>query len=191
MLLISDKPHWLFFYTAGSLEILEKCTSPNHIPSWVPEWTNREHFRLFSGRSTYHASANNPSVFQFNAADNELSVQGFIIREIDGLGASSYESYQSAKLRDCLFKSTSSSDASESIRGALWRMFTGNRTPNGKLAPDTYQSLLQCPLDLQDDDHVAGAWRGRKAFNHLRALRLRTGTRGYWLPHGAGLGPWL
>jgi hypothetical protein len=65
-------------------------------------------------------------------------------------------------------------------------MLTGYRTPNGKLAPDTYQCLLQCPLDLKDEDHVAGAWRGRKAFNHLlvqnKRLKLAGKTLGSFFP---------
>lgn len=142
------------------------------MPSWVPDWTNREHYRLFSGRSTYHATLNVPPVFQFSAADTELSVQGFKIGEVDGLGASYNESHQSSKVEDSLIQSTSSNNAyrsDEAIRDALWRMLTGNRTPNGKLAPDTYQCLLQCPLDLEHEDHLAGAWRGRKAFNNVLA----------------------
>jgi hypothetical protein len=159
------------------------------MPSWVPDWTNREHFRLFSGRSTYRATMNKPPVFQFSATDAELLVQGFKIGEIDGLGASYYESYQSTKLEDSLVQSTSSNNAygsDGSIRDALWRMLTGYRTPNGKLAPDTYQCLLQCPLDLKDEDHVAGAWRGRKAFNHLlvqnKRLKLAGKTLGSFFP---------
>jgi hypothetical protein len=178
------------FRAGCSLEILEQCTSLSpHMPSWVPDWTNRDHFRLFSGRSCYHAVLNRPPIFHFNTANTKLSVQGFKIGDIDGLGVSYYESYQSTNVEDALVQSTWSNNAygsNECLRDTLWRVLTGNRTPNGKLAPNAYQCLLRCPLVLEDEDHVAGAWRGRKAFNHLlrqnKDLKLAGKTLGSFFP---------
>ena len=140
------------------------------MPSWVPDWTNRDYFRLFSGRSSYHAVLNRPPIFHFNVADTELSVQGIKIGDIDALGASYYESYKSTKMEDALVQPTWSNNAygsDKNICEALWRTLTENRTSNGKLAPSTYECLLQCPLALKNEDHGAEAWRGRKTFNHL------------------------
>jgi hypothetical protein len=162
--------------------MLEQCTSPNpHMPSWVPDWNNKNHFRLFSGRSTYHAVLGKPPIFQFSANDAELSVQGFKIGDIDGLGASYYEKYKSTEADDLLVQPTGSDNAywtDEGLRDAVWRALIGNRIHPNKVAPEEHAALLQCPLELEEQNSVEIS-RGRKAFNHLlkQNKELRVGGR--------------
>ncbi len=139
------------------------------MPSWVPDWNNKNHFRLFSGRSTYHAVLGKPPIFQFSANDSELSVQGFKIGDIEGLGASYYENYRSTEADDLLVQPTGSDNAyrtDEGLRDAVWRALIGNRIHPNKVAPEEHAALLQCPLELEEQNS-AEISRGRKAFNHL------------------------
>jgi hypothetical protein len=109
-------------------------------------------------------------MFQFDATERRLSCQGFVVDKIDGLGASYYESHRSTEPGDTLIQPAGSNNPYGSEAGlhdALWRTLTGNRVPEGRLAPDSYQCLLDYPLELTNADHVTSTWRGRKAFNLL------------------------
>ena len=181
--------HFIIF-SACKLEILEQCTWPNlHLPSWVPDWNNKNHFRLFSGRSTYHAVLGKPPIFQFSPNDAELSVQGFQIGEIDGLGASYYEKYTSTQKDDLLVQPTGSDNAyrtDDGLRDAVWRVLIGNRIHPNKVAPDEHAALLQCPLELEEQEDPAETSRGRKAFNHLlkqnKELRVAGRSLSFFFP---------
>ena len=154
-----------------SLELLEQCTWPKAaIPSWVPDWTNMNHFRLFSGNSTYRATAPMKPEVRFVDNDQKLSTQGHLLDIVDGLGTSYYEDTIEAKNdNDSLVQSEGSMNAygSESkLREALWRTFVGNRSPRGQEVQDTYGHLLQyVPQDPSLD--VAKTWRGFRAFSNL------------------------
>lgn len=156
---------------ACKLEILEQCTSPNlHMPSWVPDWNNKNRFRLFSGRSTYHAVLDRPPVFSFSTDNTELFVEGFKIGVIGGMGASYYETMPSTEAHDLLVQSTGSINAykiEDGLREAIWRTLIGNRVPQiaKKVAPESQSALLQCPLQLEKS--TVEMSRGRKAFQHL------------------------
>jgi hypothetical protein len=139
------------------------------MPSWVPDWNNQNHFRLFSGRSTYHAVLGKPPIFKFSANDAELSVQGFKIGGIDGLGASYYEKYTSTEADDLLVQPTGLDNAyrtDDGLRDAVWRTLIGNRIHPNKVVPEEHAALLQCPLELKEQNSGEIS-RGRKTFNHL------------------------
>ena len=171
-----------------SLELLEQCTSPNtSLPSWVPDWTNTNHFRLYSGRSTYHATLSEPPVCRFNPGSTVLLAKGIKLGEIDGLGASYYEDRLATTSEDALVQPTESVSVygnGQDLRQAVWQTLTGNRTPKGKVAPNTYQCLLQCPITLEDEAQSQS--RGRMAFSHLlrqdKDLRVAGQALGSFLP---------
>ncbi|KAM7184419.1 Heterokaryon incompatibility protein (HET) domain containing protein [Naviculisporaceae sp. PSN 640] len=142
--------------TTRNLDLLEQCTSPNNlnIPSWVPDWTNVHHFRLFSGRGCYNAAPDIPTATTLSPAGTDLIVEGTQLGDVDGLGASYYEHARASSGDDAMVQSTQSNNPygdTEGLRRAIWQTLTGNRTPNGRLAPDSYQSLLGCPLELASD----------------------------------------
>jgi Heterokaryon incompatibility protein (HET) len=88
----------LLCHAGKQLEILEQCTwHSSSMPSWVPDWNNTNHFRLFSGRS---ATLDRKASFQVDSKAALLSCLSLIIGEVDGLGASYYESYYSSDLED-------------------------------------------------------------------------------------------
>jgi hypothetical protein len=155
----------------NDLEILEQCTPPTKsLPSWVPDWTNKNHFRLFSGGSTYRATLDRPPYFKFGADDQELTVKRLKIGTLDGLGASYYETSLATTAEDAMSRSTNSVNAYETVEGlrqAVWKTLTGNRTPPGDVAPATYKCLLRCPVVLENQDPLSVISRGRKAFTHL------------------------
>ena len=95
------------------------------MPSWVPDWNNTDHFRLFSGRSAYHATLDRKAGFQVDSKASLLSCQAIIIGEVDGLGASYYESYHSSGPQDALVVQPENiNNPYESDAGlcdALWR----------------------------------------------------------------------
>ncbi|CAF9934988.1 MAG: hypothetical protein HETSPECPRED_009421 [Heterodermia speciosa] len=132
-----------------SLGIFEQCTWPrNDIPSWVPDWTNKNHYRLFSGRSTYKAFMSMKPQIKILDHDRRLSTLGYSLGRIDSLGISYYEDSIEAKVEtDCMVQTKGSNNVygtTERLREALWRTFVGNRTPNGRLVPDSYSLLLEC-----------------------------------------------
>jgi len=142
------------------------------MPSWVPDWNNTDHFRLFSGRSAYHATLDRKAGFQVDSKASLLSCQAIIIGEVDGLGASYYQSYHSTKPEDALVQPENVNNPYESDAGlcdALWRALTGSRTPGGKPAPNRYDSLLRCSLfpEAAKEKSPIAVGRGRAAFNLL------------------------
>jgi hypothetical protein len=117
-----------------------------------------------------------PPSFHFNTSDTELSVQGFKVGKIDGLGASYYEDYHSTDPDDAVVQPSgliNGYGSDKDLLVAVWQTLTGNRDPGGRPAPGTYQCLLQCALRLEDHNPSAEALRGQKAFNNLMG---RTGT---------------
>lgn len=142
----------------------------------MPDWNNKNHFRLYSGRSTYHAVLGTPPIHNFSSDNKKLYVEGFKIGTVDGLGASYYEKHTSTEKNDFLVQTTSSSNAYNSddgLREAIWRTLIGNRVPQipKKVAPRDQSALLQCPLKL--DGSAARISRGRKAFEHLLAQNAK------------------
>ena len=161
---------------ARNLDLLEQCTAPNDltIPSWVPDWTNVHHYRLFSGRGCYNAAPDKSAAIALSPAGTELIVEGIMLGDVDGLGASYYEHVRASSGGDAMVQTTQSNNPygdTEGLRRAVWQTLTGNRTPNGRIAPESYQSLLQCPLAFASDcdgcSSRSAPWRGRKAFSHL------------------------
>jgi len=136
---------------ARSLEILEQCRwVENDLPSWVPDWRKKNHYRLFSGsHSTYHASGMLTPFFRFRNDDRILDVHGLMIDSIDGLGRAYFEQHTSPRPEHAIFQpenSTNGYGSEESLRDALWRTLTGDRTTQGHAAPDSYECLLDLPL---------------------------------------------
>lgn len=60
------------------------------------------HFRLFSGRSTFHATKNSNAVFHFGLHDQTLSCLGLKFDTVDGLGKSYYEYFESHEIKDAV-----------------------------------------------------------------------------------------
>ena len=154
----------------NSLEILEQCTwSTKAMPSWVPDWTNTEHFRLFSGRSTYHATTSLDVFHCVEIRGSSLSCQGFRIDRIDGLGKGYFENFGISRPGDAVVQPKGSKNGYESEdrhKEALWSTLVGSRDLRGNKAPTSYQCLLQCP-PKEDDDPQAYFSGGRTAFNRL------------------------
>lgn len=154
------------YYEGNSLEILEQCTySTKGMPSWVPDWTEMNHFRLFSGRSTYHATKSYRALFDFSNNDQRLSCRGVRIDEIDGLGESYYENPDGRRPEDAIVQPRRSGNAygsEDSLKDALWRTLVGNRDLRGKKVSDDYHCLLECgPNESQESS------RGDRAFTQL------------------------
>ena len=153
--------------------MLEQCTWPtNDIPSWVPDWTDTEHFRLFSGPSTYHTTKGSVAHFRFGLSDQSLSCQGCKIDEIDGLGESYFEDLTTHRLQDAgnaLVQSRGNNNAygsEDALKEALWNTFVGGRDLRGRKAPAIYQCLLECS-PWEEDEASRRSSRGRTAFHCL------------------------
>lgn len=154
----------------NSLEVLEQCTwSTKGMPSWVPDWTDTDPVRLFSGRSTYHATKGSSAVFHFDVNNQNLSCQGFRIDGIDGLGESYLEGFENRKHKDAVVqpKGSKNSYGSEAaLKEALWNTLVGGRDPRGRKAPNDYQLLLECS-PKEEQDSLMRQSRGMTAFNRL------------------------
>lgn len=155
---------------ANSLEMLEQCTwNDNDLPSWVPDWTNKNHYRLFSGRkSNYHASGASTPFIKFKNNDRILTVKGVTLDIISGVGQAYFEKDIKGSGNLALFQTENSANAygsEQALRDALWRTLTGDCTPQGRPAPDIYASLLDCPLK----EHYPQAlpWRGARTFGRF------------------------
>ncbi|KAL8835776.1 MAG: hypothetical protein Q9170_003170 [Blastenia crenularia] len=162
-----------FIVADDSLEILEQCSwHGSDLPSWVPDWTDMDHYRLFSGRSNYHATKGLTMQCRFVVDQYEilsLCTKALKIDEIDGLGFSYYEQLlSSTKPTDEMTQSVQHLNRYTSERGlqeAVWRTLVGNRTPTGKNAPDNYRFLLDCVPETGDS--AGKSWRGLRAFSRL------------------------
>ena len=157
-------------YEDNSLELLEQCTwSTKDMPSWVPDWTNTEHYRLFSGRSSYHVTKSSGAIFHFDLSGRSLSCQGFKIDEIDGLGESYFENFGISRPEDAVVQSRRGGTgyrSEDALKEALWSTLVGGRDLRGRKAPVNYQCLLQC--SPKEEDEPPGSFsRGRIAFNKL------------------------
>ena len=181
--------------------ILEECTWPARCgnPSWVPDWTHHDHFRLFSGEPTYHAYLNRVPAIRFEKNERVLVCSGIRIDTISGLGATYFESGTENRgdLRDEVHQSPNNSSpyaSEDEVRTAIWQTLVGNRTPTGKLALPEYEALLECGLasssELRTED---GQWRGRRAFDSLmernRHLRLGGKPLDSYFPRSDEAGP--
>lgn len=157
----------------NSLEILEQCTwHKRDMPSWVPDWTDMNHYRLFSGKSTYFATKNLSAQCRFLVnQDRVLSLYTRALRvdEVDGLASSYYEQLpSSAKPKDGMTQSARDLNVYSSktgLREAVWRTLVGNRTPKGEHVPDDYRLLLDCVP--QTEELAETSWRGLRAFSRL------------------------
>ena len=131
-----------------------------------------EHFRLFSGRSTYHTTKGSAAHFRFGLNDQSLSCQGCRIDEIDGLGESYFEDLTNHRLEnagDALVQSRGNKNAygsEDALKEALWNTFVGGRDLRGRKAPVIYQCLLECSPWAEDEASGHNS-RGRTAFHRL------------------------
>ncbi|RFN45624.1 het-domain-containing protein [Fusarium flagelliforme] len=150
------------------LEILEHCNgSQTGLPSWVPDWTNRDHYRLFSGRSCYKASPGELTVVEFQSQELDLVVKGAHVGTIDGLGVGFGHDYDTVQSSGGMEQSRCRANgygSYDELRDAVWRALVGDRTPQGRAAPSGYKSLLDCPIlpDCNDIPHASS--RGFKTF---------------------------
>ncbi|KAG9195848.1 hypothetical protein G6011_00969 [Alternaria panax] len=153
-----------------SLEILEQCQlSDTNMPSWAPDWKNKQHYRLFSGpHSTYHASGTSVASYCFKEDGRLLDVDGIMIDKVDGLGCAYLEYGTSAQLQDDIIPSDHSANAygcDALFQDALWRTLTGDRTPEGDQAPDDYAEILNLPLRECYSNPLPS--RGARAFSRF------------------------
>ncbi|KAI8935043.1 hypothetical protein NX059_008707 [Plenodomus lindquistii] len=153
-----------------SLEILEQCRyKESALPSWVPDWTNKNHYRLHSGtHSSYHAGGNSLPVYRFRKDESILDLQGVVIDTIDGLGAAYFEYGDSTTPSHNTFQPDNPITAYESdyhTRSALWRTLTGDRNLQGGPAPEEYIELLDLPLRERYSNALPS--RGARAFSRF------------------------
>ena len=154
----------------SSLELLEQCTWPTgDMPSWVPDWTDTEHFRLFSGRSVYHATKSSGASFRFESSGRSLLCRGFNIDGIDGLGESYLENFAISRPEDAVVQPRGSKNgyrSEDALKEALWSTLVGGRDLGGRKTPVNYKCLLQCSPN-EEDEPPGYFSRGRIAFNRL------------------------
>lgn len=170
----------------GDLLILEEVTWPplHGQPSWTPDWRHQEHYRLFSGEPTYNASGDVLPKINISEDSRLLTCTGIHVDRVDGLGATYFEQEPPQTSRspdDDLQQPHKRSNAYGSdLPAAVWQFLVGDRTPTGKPAPQSYESLLQCALS--ERPQINASWRGRTAFNrlleHNRYLRVGNQTLG-------------
>ena len=138
------------------------------MPSWVPDWTDIDHYRLFSGRSTYRATRSSKATFHFDDGDQSLVCHGVKIDHVDGLGKSYYEYPKDHSPKDAIVQPTGTQNiygSEDTFREALWRTLVGNRDLQGKKVPDEYRCLLECtPVEEEGPIHTT---RGARAFNRF------------------------
>lgn len=168
--------------------LLEECTWPPAFgnPSWVPDWTNEIHFRLFGGGSTYRAALDATAKINFDDDDKTLSCDGISIGIVDGLGVTYYEVGRSDDPADDLQQPECNANpytTESDFRTAVWQTLVGNRTSTGKVAPAEFVSLLQCTLIEPECDPDAGFWRGRATFN--RVMQTNRYLKGGGTPIGS------
>lgn len=157
-----------------SLAILEQCTGPRpDLPSWAPDWREKDHFRLFSGRCNYNAGGSTmPSLVGFSEDGKALRCEVLLIDTLDGLGASYFENSRSDKAQDAVFQPQNANNpyaSGDGLRDALWRTLVGDRTPQGKRPPKAYETLLDCSIRSKKKAPPSTLSRGRKAFNQVVA----------------------
>lgn len=179
--------------------ILEECTWPPAFgnPSWVPDLTNFDHFRLFGGHPVYNAARDRPHDCNFSADGRTLRCEGVHVGTIDGMGATYFESDPRNDPHDRLHQTLSQKtpyNTEGELASAVWQMLTGERGPRGEHSVAHYNSLLQC--SLSQEDKVTGnddIWRGRATFNSLMRdnQHLEFGGRplGSFFPSSAGAAP--
>lgn len=155
---------------ARSLEILEQCRlKESPMPSWVPDWRNKDHYRLFSGHhSTYHAGGTSIASHRFRNESRVLDVDGVILDAVDGLGQAYFEYGTSSMLEHGVFQPDNTANAyggEDSIKDSLWRTLTGDRTLQGCHAPDSYAEILDLPLRQNYQNTLPS--RGARAFSRF------------------------
>lgn len=154
------------------LFILEECTWPPLVgaPSWVPNWMHQTHHRLFSGSPTYKASAKPLQSLHIDPNGSLLKCQGIEVGTIDGLGVTCYDSEEPKVSTDFMHQPRSrmnSYGSTENVRAVIWKVLVGNRTPGGKVAPESYACLLNCAIDPIEETDEGASWRGKRTFNRL------------------------
>ncbi|EUC49898.1 hypothetical protein COCMIDRAFT_1312 [Bipolaris oryzae ATCC 44560] len=140
-----------YIEATGSLEILEQCRlKESPMPSWAPDWRNKNHYRLFSGHhSTYSAGSASTASYHFRSEACILDVDGVILDAVDGLGQAYFEYGTSSLPEHAVFQPNNTASAygcEDSIKDALWRTLTGDRTLQGHPAPDNYAEILNLPF---------------------------------------------
>ena len=146
----------------------------NDKPSWVPDWTDIYHYRLFSGRPTYHATKKSSAIFQFENNAQHLVCQGIKIDTIDGLGEADglsevepeYGEYR--EFKDPLIQPRTNNNVYGSeyaFKNALWRTMMGNRDHAGRHITDKHQCLLNCAPEIEQGSRIIT--RGARTFNRF------------------------
>lgn len=156
------------------LLILEECTwsDPPKFsnPSWVPDWTQRDHFRLFGGEPIYNASLGLTPQISFTEYGQVLSCKGMYIGKVDGLGATYFETGRPTNAEDSLQQARNNLSpygAQSGMNQAVWQTFVAGRTPTGKVAPESFKSILQCAPSKPDSYQGPHPWRGRATFDRV------------------------
>ncbi len=157
------------------------------MPSWVPDWTNTNHYRLFGGRSTYHATIGFSAIFQFDVSGQVLSCRGLRIDTIDGLGESCLEDSQIRRPEDAVVQRRGNKNpygSEDALKEALWNTLVGGRDLRGRKGPH-YQCLLKCSPSAEGKCPT-NISRGRTAFNRLITqsadLKISENTLRSYLP---------
>jgi hypothetical protein len=139
------------------------------MPSWVPDWRHKDHYRLFSGRhSSYHTGGASVASYLFRIEARILQVDGVILDSVDSLGQTYFEYGSSPSPEHNMFQPDNVSNAygcEESIKDAIWRTMTGDRTLQGHPAPVDYAEILYLPLVGRF--HKPMPSRGARAFSRF------------------------
>ncbi|KAF2997713.1 hypothetical protein E8E13_006810 [Curvularia kusanoi] len=133
-----------------NLEILQQCRlGSSLLPSWVPDWRNKGHYRLFSGsHSPYKAGKGSLPSYRFRDDSHVLEIDGIVLDTVDGLGPAYFEHATSSMLEHGMFEPSNVANAygsEESIKDAVWRTLTGDRTLRGRPTPDSYAAIMDLP----------------------------------------------
>lgn len=127
------------------------------------------HFRLFSGRSTYHATKGSSAVFHFDVHYQSLSCRGVRVDGIDGLGESYLEEFGNRRPEDAIVPPRGKGNAygsEDALKEALWNTLVGGRDLRGRKAPTDYRCLLKCSPKEEQESSMRNS-RGRTAFSRL------------------------
>ena len=131
------------------------------LPTWVPDWTITP---VVTSEMTTEVAfdACRGKKMQVSFSENRLVCQGFIIDEVDGLG------YSGPKQEDGTNPYPVSTRYSENPyetkglqRDAFWRTLVTGRNGRGRLAPESYASLLDVPWNNFD------SMRANKTYIHV------------------------
>lgn len=142
----------------------------------MPDWTDTYHYRLFGGRSTYHATLSSESSFTFDDASRTLTLLGVKIDTIDGLGSvkrypETEAENRSSRLIERPMSQARNNDniygSQSALEAALWRTLLGNRDHQGNIIADKYACLLDSAPEVVPEGSSRIISRGAKTFNNF------------------------